>query len=61
MLSHNPKDFIYFAAIRMVQDFVALIQDSSEKKESADVFDLRRTAFVADWVNRFLGKDKYAR
>lgn len=61
MLSHNPKDFIYFAAMRMVQDFVALIQDSSEKKESADVFDLRRTAFVADWVNRFLGKDKYAR
>ena len=61
MLSRNPQDFIYFAAMRMVQDFVALIEDSSEKKESADVFDLRRTAFVADWVNRFLGKDKYAR
>ena len=61
MLSRNPQDFIYFAAMRMVQDFVALIEDSSEKKESADVFDLRRTVFVADWVNRFLGKDKYAR
>lgn len=61
MLSSNPEDFIYFAAMRMVQDFMDLIKDSLDKDESSDVFDLRRTAFVADWVNRFLGKDKYAR
>lgn len=56
----HAQDYVFLAAMLMVRQFVDLIRDSEEKKESPDVFDLRRTALVADWVNRFLGKHKYA-
>lgn len=56
----HAQDYVFLAAMLMVRQFVDLIRDSEEKKESPDVFDLRRTALVGDWVNRFLGKRKYA-
>lgn len=56
----HAQDYVFLAGMLMVRQFVDLIRDSEEKKESPDVFDLRRTALVGDWVNRFLGKHKYA-
>ena len=57
----RTQDYVFLAAMLMVRQFVDLLRDSEEKKESPDVFDLRRTALVADWVNRFLGKNKYGK
>ena len=57
----RTQDYVFLAAMLMVRQFVALLRDSEEKKESPEVFDLRRTALVADWVHRFLGKNKYGK
>lgn len=60
LLNAKAEDFVFYTATLMVQQFMELIKDSAEKEHTSSVFDLRRNAFVQDWVNRFLGLDKYA-
>lgn len=56
LLSANAQDFVFYAATLMTKQYLDLIQDSSAQKESERVFDLRRDAFISQWVDRFLGK-----
>ena len=60
LLKAKTEDFVFYVATLMVQQFMELIKDCEEKQDSPSVFELRRNAFVQDWVNRFLGMDKYA-
>ena len=60
LMSAKTSDFIFYASVLMAQQFMDLIQDCASNETSSEVFELRRDAFVKDWVNRFLGKDKYA-
>ena len=56
LLSARAQDFVFYAATLMTKQYLDLIQDSSAQKESEEVFDLRRGAFISQWVDRFLGK-----
>lgn len=60
LLKAKTEDFVFYVATLMVQQFMELIKDCEEKQDSPAVFELRRNAFVQDWVNRFLGMEKYA-
>ena len=60
MLMAQPQEFVFMAAVLMSRQFMEMIRDCSEKNLSGEVIDLRRQALVKDWVDRFLGKGKYA-
>ena len=61
LLSTKASDFIFVAAVLMAQQFMEVIKDCSMNDSSSEVVELRRKALVRNWVDRFLGKGKYAR